>query len=484
MSIKLQMVALKDLKDSRLKTTLLSLDTALSSHLRNALVVSMIKGENLIPISQKGPQKHSTGSILWQTHPYQTFGVQVEYHAYPSRKTVASEEQEISVDRFTTPMGQWLQQNPMEYEDAFKPAFGVEIQEYNKEIESTAPILSEILEPSKPLVKRPRAARGALNAVPIAPASATVTTSAEGLAAAHNIPENNGTSIDGKYVDVMGQGVCPRKENDQPLQTSVAPKIEPPYMPPKQLLRPDTPLASTTNIVQIGSSDSSEFPATWGREIVRGAKAGLLIDTEGKSDVATTTARNDIKQTMRQKKPQQLVSGSNTEMIRNYEKAAKQVLDLALPRQGPFRFEVSIGRLLISPEASTAEFRKPFALTEWASAFPVKKGVKGLARDKIFTSRITTRSLDAESILSISTQRGRKLFGEEPRERNVTYIIQCTTRTNINVVIEVSQDKSFKVACLRKKLEIPAHCAHYRLKQMKYLSEPSTGIFLCGPGIP
>lgn len=149
---------------------------------------------------------------------------------------------------------------------------------------------------------------------------------------------------------------------------------------------------------------------------------------------------------MSQKAPSRGLAGGNTAQIKKYEEASRQLLALALPRQGPITFELVIGRLLINHQTVSKEFKaKPFSLSEWLSAFPVKTDTDTDRLETILTPRITTSLLDVESIVDTRLSQGRKLFNPEPILRNVTYVYKCTTKQGDQITINVNEDGTYKI---------------------------------------
>ena len=225
------------------------------------------------------------------------------------------------------------------------------------------------------------------------------------------------------------QPTAARDLSELELQAAL-PEIKPPYMPPSP---PPVPKPTVFG---------------WeGRPVVRG-RAGALIDTTAPQehrDFGKPKPQN-LKRTMGQKAPSRGLAGGNTAQIKKYEEASRQLLALALPRQGPITFEFGIGRLLINHQTGSKEFKaKPFSLSEWLSAFPVKTDTDTDRLETIFTPRITTSLLDVESVVDTRLSQGRKLFNPEPILGNVTYVYKCTTKQGDQITINVNEDGTYKI---------------------------------------
>jgi len=421
--------SLKDINDVRLNTTLLSSATPLFPDLRSALVVLVIQGGKSALVKQGNPQQSSIGISLWKDYPYNTFGDQLNGETEDTQIVATSTPQgTVLAEKLATPTGRWVQQDWSEYEDAFKPVVSENIQD-----------LSLISEPPKPPTKRARAVRGAPKPTQLAPSASlnAGSTTREPLIDYRVEPQ---IILKNKAID-QGQKSSRNDENRQAFQVGGAPKIEPPYMPPPTNGANLVPSPGhTIPYSMTGITNGSSHSTDWEEKVVRGARGGRLVDVQGRLPAPA----KDIKETMNQKSPQRL-TGSQSEMVKKFEKATRQILSLALPRQGPIRFEVGIGRLLVHPQAGISEFKRPFAATEWHSAFPIKDHSNGAMRETTFTPQLTTRSLDIESILNLKQSQGRPLFKHEPCERRVTYVISCATKHNERVIIEVCENGSFKV---------------------------------------
>jgi len=442
----LQMVALKDLKDNRVETTLLSLESPLIR--RNALVVSIIKGGEPAPLKQSGILPMANEKSLWIDFPYQSFGSQMDVSQKPIQVATPVANNAL--------VEQWVQQDGRsQYLDPFQPDPKSQesvVQELSEGTTYRAP-----LEPTptiKPTTKRSRAAKGASKAAIISaletatPAATKVVTPAANPTVVPVLVQK--VTLIGTRVEAQSRFGTIRedsasrspiaKENRLPFDEVTATLIESPHNAPSESASPANLIVPSRSVIQGKPAQSVE----WESKPVRGAKAGILIDVQENPENATS--KKDLRRTMGQKRPKKNLSGSNTGMIRDFEVAARQVLDVALLYQGPTKIEVGIGRLLVNPQGGSADSRRPFTVAEWSpSSAPTKNGVNDFARETIFTPRLTTHSPDANAILNIKLSRGQSLFVGDPCERKVTYIILCITRAKERIIIEVSEDGSFKI---------------------------------------
>ncbi len=455
----LQMVALKDLKDNRAETTLLSPESPFAIVRRTALIVSMIQAGERVPLKQSGVQQISNVESLWTKFPYQSFGVE----AGISQETIeaaVSRADSASAENPASPTTLWVQRaGQSQFLDPFEPDIQTQEPAIQEQLEAMAYRVSFEPTPTtvKPPTKRSRAARGASkaaiisaleNTTPVVTEVVTLATTPTVVPTVSPVLAQTVISIgprveaDSRFAtileDTSSRGPT-AKENERPFDNLSAPLIESPHNARSESVSTADLVISSRSVIQ----SKPVQPAEWQSKLVRGVKAGILIDVQEEPEDAIS--KRDLRRTMGQKKSKSSLNGSNTTMVRDFETAARQVLDLALLCQGPISIEVGIGRLLVSPQGSSAEFKKPFAVAEWSSAFPTRNGVNGLARETIFTPRLTTHSPDADAILNIKLSRGQGLFIEDPCERKVTYIIVCITKAKERLVIEVSEDGSFRI---------------------------------------
>lgn len=257
------------------------------------------------------------------------------------------------------------------------------------------------------------------------------------------------TIDDGKHLEIMPgahKQVLGKENQESAAEDSVAivpkgivvPEMTAPYMP------------SSPSVAFGPSAKSSGLDATnngWQGHVPRGSsghlfKAATLNERPGKANMPQP------RRTMGQKAPSRALSGGNTALLKDFEVSAKQLLALALPRRGPVVFEVGIGRLLINHQIGSAEFKtKPFSLSEWFSAFPVKPGLIRL--ETRFTPRLTTSLEDVESILDARLPKVRRLFeddtSQQPVLRIVNYVFSCKSKQGNQITIVIDEDGAFKI---------------------------------------
>ena len=258
--------------------------------------------------------------------------------------------------------------------------------------------------------------------------------------------EMDSSEIEPPYVP-SGRQLASGKENQitavqelfelMPSRTAL-PEIEPPYMPPSP---PVIPRPSTSSRVQ----ENNVFG--WEGHAVGRGRAGALIDLSAPEDQLRDSSNTDprnLKRTMDQKAPCRKLVGGNLALIKKFEEASRQLLALALTRQGPITFEVGIGRLLVNHQIGSNEFKaKPFNVSEWSSAFSMKND-----RDKletIFTPRLTTSLLDIDFILDTRLPQRRRLLDRDPVLRNVTYILVCRATQGEMITVKIDENGMFRI---------------------------------------
>ena len=490
-SFKLKMTALGELrehKDHRGSTTLLSPASRLFRSVEDALVISMVKNNVLIKPNccqdaRKAskdnshvtvPERHedTCENFLWKDHPFRSLNAHSgHYHELATLVEPGA----------TTPTQQWVAQvpGPTEMGNPYLP-------QDKKDIPAPAKIepniveeqynLPETTQVQKPSTKRARAIKGtATRAKP-----PKIEPSAESNIKEDSLPnrilelsasELINTRRSGIHLDHLGQAMSEAQEKrtigagtpleimpgaheqvlgkenqesaaEDPLaivpKEIIVPEITAPYMPPPP------------SVASGPSAKSSGLNTTnngWEGNIQRGSaghllKASKLNERVGKSNMPQP------RRTMNQKAPSRALSGGNTALLKDFEESAKQLLALALARRGPVVFEVGIGRLLINHQIGSAEFKtKPFSLSEWFSAFPIKSG---LGRPETrFTPRLTTSPEDVESILATRLPKARRIFendtSQQPILRTVNYVFSCKSKQGNQITIVVDEDGAFKV---------------------------------------
>ena len=444
-SISFQLVALKDLDDKRLVTTLLQKDSLIKS-LQGLCVLVLVKGSNVVHVKLKEATSNPS-SQLWNDDVYKCSQVQELIAA----KTPKEPENRINkwVDEVSVPDVQM---------NAFSPESGVEMQQSI----DAGMVYKEPSSPTKKSTKRARIARGNPNAF-----NKAVVESQDGYdvkkATDPSGRQSTGTVSAGKESE----------SHNQP------PSIEPPYMP--SVVMPSRSLSKTPLAASQQNPPSS---STW-NVVTRGSKSGSLIDmsvpndgyVQGKesTDEAiavidnlqdTTKAKaRDFKFTMNQRKaPRQVFVGGDSTLIKSLEETTLHLLALAIPRTGRIGFVVDIGRLLINQQCGSSEFKnRSFKISDFSSVLP--KG-RSTGFEPIFTNMLTARSSEAESIVNVLLSQGRRLFQQEPAFRKVSYVFGCKAKGGDQIVIELDENGNYKVSSLTSSDCVP-HTKQDRCKDVR-----------------
>lgn len=438
LSAMLQMVALKDLNDSRINTTLLSPEFPITNNHQNTLVLSITLEGYRVPLKERGTKddscKQKAWNSLWKNFPHEPFGIKAGVPIEISKATSSKAEGPL-LKRMDTRTGQWIQQIDIsQHEDAFKAesqAQDLTLQE-QQEVSTDQQPLEPTSIPTKPSTRRARVPKGA---------SKLATTSAlENL-----IPAM--MSLWTPPITSIGT----LQTAPEILQTT-SPEIKhgeaQPYIDERRnKVLGESTLGSPTAKGNEQSDDNAKVPPIndlptsliWQENTDYGARGGIRTELEKNS--ADSIRKNSLRRTMGQKRPRKPLSISKTEFIRSFEVSASQILDLALTCPWSVKLKVAIGRFLIDPQS--VKLKRPFAFTELASVLPTKQGIHGVAAQTVFTPRLTTRSVDADAILDLKLPQGQRLFDNDPHERTVTYIISCRSKANEQVVIEIDEDSSF-----------------------------------------
>ena len=490
-SFKLKMTALGELrehKDHRGSTTLLSPASRLFRSMEDALVISMVKDNVLIKPNCCQDSRQASGDItqvtasevhqntyenfLWKDHSFRSLNAQVgHYHELAT----------LVEPGVTTPTQEWVAQvpSPTEMGNPYLPQDKKEIPAPAKikpDMVRQQPNLLEPTQVQKPSTKRARAIKGTATTAktpkiePITESNikqASLSREVPGLSA----PELTKSGRSGSRLNSPGQAMSKAQEQqtiDDGMLLEIIPEAhkqvlgkenqesaaeESPVIVPKGAIVPEitAPYMPPSSSVASGPSANSSGLDTptdgWQGHIPRGRsghlfKASTLNERPGKSNMPQP------RRTMDQKAPSRALSGGNTALPKDFEESAKHLLALALPRRGPVVFEVGIGRLLINHQIGSAEFKtNPFSLSEWFSAFPVKPSLGRL--ETRFTPRLTTSLEDVESILNTRLPKARRLFeddtSQQPVLRTVKYVFSCKSKQGNQITIVVDEDGAFKI---------------------------------------
>ena len=361
MSVMLQMVALKDLGDRRLGTTLLHPSSPLFKCLRSALVIALVKNGDFVPIEQE-PRVDGQRLSLWENCPYKSIGC--DKLSQPKEIRLHDDTNDSPSKENATPISQWLNQATA-VENPFLPC--------SKEHNSTdikpginhKPQIEPISQPKKPMTKRARTAK--MNAAP----QAIISTKSVEVTSEKRETLTQANSANGfldRTSDLKSPDTIPivNKENLSSVHIHQPPDIEPPFM------------LSADSVSSRGSKPST---AEWETHIALGNKAGSLIDDPppGKSQNTKQSKYKELKWTMHQKKPSGRPVRGNLARLQEFEDKISQLLTLVPSWPGRIGLQVNIGRLLISHQAGSIEFKKrPFATSEWPSAFQTRNTVTKL----------------------------------------------------------------------------------------------------------
>ena len=439
-SVDLQLIALKDLNDKRLITTLLRNDSLIKS-LRGLCVLILVKRSNIVQV-KVSPTASNHGSQLWNDHVYNNSQAQDSIATKTPKEPL---EPETRIDK-------WVSEttNPDVQMDVFRPGSAVVVQQ-SVDIEV---LPKESLSPTPPMkkssTKRARTARGNPDAFNIAFDKSQDEHDGKEATSQENLVRFSGDQPTGNQSTI--------RESESHRQP---PSIDPPYMPP--VIMPSRSLSKTPSMTMT-SQHLKPDSSTW-NVVVRGSKSGSLIDisvpNEGRAqgrklkDEAMTVIDNlydttkvktrDLKYTMNQRKaPMQVFAGGDTALVKSFEETIIHLLALALPYTGPIGFAVNIGRLLINQQGGSSEFkRRSFKTSEFSSVLP-KGTTTGF--EIIFTNMLTARSFEAESIVNILLSQGRRLFQQQPASRKVTYVFSCKAKGGDQIVIEFDETRGFNVS--------------------------------------
>ncbi len=413
-AVSLQLIALKDLNDKRLVTTLVP-KGSVSKSLRDLCVLVLVKVSGIFPVNLK-PATSSQEFRLWNNY---------VHNFDQARDRVAAE----------TPIDKWVSEVNTDVQvDAFGPGSAMETQH---PVDVSIAYKGSLSPVKKPVTKRVRAARG--NPDASAKAFPESHHGHDGKEGTHQ--ENVAGSSGHSMTDIRSTS----KESDSHHQP---PAINPPYMPP-----PAMPSRSFSSTLSRTSRQVIPSSSPW-NAVGRNSKAGSLVDVsvpnEGfeKDETArvidslydnTRTEARHPKNTMNQKKaPTEAVIGGDTSLVKSFENDITHMLVLGLPRTGRVELIVDIGRLLVNQQYGSSEFKnRSFKTSELSLVLP--KG-RETGFEPIFTNMLAARSSDAESIVHFRLSQGRRLFQQEPVSRKVTYVFRCRAKGGDQIVVEYDED--------------------------------------------
>lgn len=400
----LQMVALKELDDRRLNTTLVSPQSPLAKNLGSFLTVVMTRQNTVLLSNPNGRQsKLAEESILWKGICFKPFRseinpTEIERIATPPIDLKASSS---STHPHLRTVDQWVKQSASEaLSDPFSPRIVTKElptprpQEFIRPADQPTPVRKRHIKSRKPLGQDvPQTKSLVPNAILIDPidCSAEFTATAS-LEAKHPVMINSDIGSYDKSSSGISEGSHSGHESLELKESArkefSAAAIRPPapnepYPPP--IKAPYMPLEPRTS----SQIDDLDLDPVWQRNTVTTRKGGRLIDipvmkfsVSEKVQSQRETDTRVVKRTMDQRKPAGFAKSSNSFVILldSFEKATRRILEVARKSQGmPVDMQVQIGRILISPQSAIPEYKKrPFAVTEWPLAFPAANRVKKL----------------------------------------------------------------------------------------------------------
>ena len=472
--VMLQLLPLKELKDRRLTTTLISPSGRLVKNVGSHYCVVMMKDGNVYPTGQPRALDRSTSvevtSKLWTnavSKPYQAKAVNESTSVQASSAVTEKLSNPFLPPRKTGEISQWVEQSAIQSaSDPFSPPplppaktlpQGVGLSD-SPSVQAQEPPAERVSPPKR--AGRIRKPKGAAEEPPLdvgdamAPAADTEPpnvqslmqdvsiASAEALPAGAHAATLRATSMGPASNEIGSSAVSGTGHTDINIPELVAtPSIDttpsiktgasstrgPNYRGLPALQPPYMPAVSTT------STSTSRNPS-WAA--VTSAKEGRLIDftssptPEEASKDRTQNKKEDtswqVKNTMGQRKPSPQVGRGSTGVTAAYDKIAAQLFELVRSAPGVVSIETAIGRLLINPKSGTGEYKKTrFAIVQWPLVFPNKDGIVKLMTT--FTERITSLASDADFVLDLKMPSGRRMFTEQPCQRKVLYRFTCST---------------------------------------------------------
>ena len=455
------MIALRELSDRRLTTTLVSTD--LLKKLGNQLIVVMNKNGQPYPEfgNVKLTRPLDLESILWKDAPYvsisQTFSPHSDRPSNNEESAVAATSA-VAEGSYGT-LADWIESNaavgPTATDPFMPPSSKHQEQEYeleNKHSVSgvTEPNINLIISPRKRAVKA-RKAKGAIGDIiskpleNLADSMKDVSQSSQISKSPEKIPDKHATTVHSTETEVEITSATNSSsarntyaEELAQLQFPDAPSIQPPYMP----------AMSTTSSF---TNNSLSQPA-WADKKVPGIKEGNLITLNAPMPSNERKAKDissqDLRSTMKQRKAP-LTNGpfqGETSVLKQYDDAAAQLLSMTRTAQGQVKLEVIIGRLMIDYQSGSSEFKKrPFAVGQWPTVFPNPSAPVRLR--SFITNRLTSFGSDADFIAQLKLSSGRSMFTPEPCERATFYRFKCfsTSRAHSAMVVDIYEDKTLKL---------------------------------------
>ena len=409
-SCKLQLIALKDIPDLRLRTTLLLPNSPYYKCLAGCCVIAMIKNEMVCRI-QPSAQNEDAVTYLWQGHPL----------------SLQSSHQEVSDVTVKSEISQWIAtSNAAPILDPFAPGDEVPTNVPTKKLRKVKAAIGTP-QPAKPPMAATHQLQPSISFELTKVAEAQIVITRDEAAEQEN--QQDTTEQRSRYIPKAGIA------KEGPFQSHADPqrKVESLNHQPPSITGPFMPLPSMmpSTVPQDSSNDWELFP------VLSDERTDFLIGSEY---ALTTSPKQRVQQfkkhnVMNQQKPQ-VIAGS-TAHVKRFEQAVLNMLTPAISRPAT-KLHVDIGRILIDRNTIQHDFRKTiFDVKGWAN---VSNGLK-----TGFTEMLTSKHSDATDILNLKLMQGRRLFVGATIQRKVIYSILCQTRSNECILIEILEDKQFRL---------------------------------------
>ena len=468
-NISLQMVALRELCDRRLATTLVSTDVV--KKLGNQLVVVMNKSGQIYPdFSQsKLTRSFDIESILWKNVPYASIG----RTAVPLHSDRLSNKEEPAVATTTAAaereesyltLAEWVESSAATGPIAIDPFLPISGKHSEQEEEvDTKRSVNEAIEQNPNLKISPRKrgvkvrkAKGAvedtiskpvesiaesdkLDSMKEVSQSSQISKHSESMLSMHmTTVHGTGTEAEAKRVPNLSCARNTYAEELAQLQIPDAPSIQPPYMPA---------MSTTSGFTNVSSSQP-----VWAHTRAR-INEGTLLDLNdpipfNERKAKDGNAQQVLRNTMKQRKAP-LTNGpfaGETSVLKQYDDAAAQLLSMTRTTQGQIKLEAIIGRLMIDYQSGSSEFKKKtFAVGQWPTVFLNASAPVRLR--SFITNRLTSFGSDADFISHLKLSSGRSMFTPEPCERATFYRLKCFSalRAHSTMVIDIYEDATHRL---------------------------------------
>ena len=490
-NVMLQLLPLKELKDRRLTTTLVSPSCRLIKNLGSQQIVVMIKDGNVHPVGQPRALDRNTSveyiSKLWAgsvSKPYQIQSVEENPMVKASSAAAEVPSNPFLPPRKTGEISQWVEQSAAQSaSDPFAPPPPANVVP-QRQTQAPDPSMRPQEVPVEHFSPRKRA--GKIRKPKGAAEENTLTTPQAIAKTAEQIPSGSLADVDKLIRDIYqasaeefsapsSQGITlptgTRSEASNKISSPTTGRkdhtqFNVPVVTPS--VKPSAPSSRRSNHIQLPALQPPYMPALsiastatstnphWAYTAVSSSKEGQLIDfTTPPSSVETPSDRiqtnnevtsRQLKNTMRQRKPSPQIGHGSMGATSSYENVAAQLLELVRSARGIVNFQTTIGRLLIDPKSGTGEYKKKrFAIGQWPLVFPNKHGVVKL--ETTLTERLTSLASDADFVVDLRLPSGRRMFTDQPCQRKIVYCFTCSAshKGEDDVVIDFAEDETVDV---------------------------------------